>query len=345
MTALLTGRLAEILEARRSRFNAQFAEAKHGRPALDPRQFATHLTQVVAPLVETVARHAPDRADEVAQALYDLSLDLVGRDLLGPAARHPAIVEGWAWLLPQLPDRLAEAPRVFVGAITNALFTLAVTPGARPKQWLREVAALSTLCGSATELLEAAKVLAWRAGMAHYRASALDLCRRLSPPLATAALGLPETALDREEIDTLIHQLLADPWLDPVQALAGKPEAQHLHLVGRVGAFRGFGGTFMRPPRVTSPGGQFVASDGEQHWLIHADRFGATLHRLPALPAEKPVLAAPLFKVGLRGKVSRGTHQAVFPDLAVTHSSAANASTLAVTTPLSHAVYLIALVA
>jgi hypothetical protein len=115
--------------------------------------------------------------------------------------------------------------------------------------------------------------------------------------------------------------------------------------VGRVGAFRGFGGTFIRPPQVTCPGGQFVASDGEQHWLLHADRFGATLHRMAVLPTAPPVMAAPLFKVGLSGKISRGAHSAVFPELMVSHSSAANTHTLAVTTPLSHAVYLIALVA
>jgi hypothetical protein len=192
--------------------------------------------------------------------------------------------------------------------------------------------------------LEAAKVPAWRAGLAHYRASALDLCRRLAPPVAIAALGLPGVTLDRDEIDTLIHQLLADPWLDPKVALQGKPDAQHLKLVGRVGAFRGFGGTFIRPPQITAPGGQFVASDGEQHWLLHADLFGATLHRLPTLPTQPPLVAAPLFKVGLSGRVSRGQHHATFPDLAVHHSQASNASTLAVTSPLSHAVYLIALV-
>lgn len=96
---------------------------------------------------------------------------------------------------------------------------------------------------------------------------------------------------------------------------------------------------------MSAPGGQFVASDGEPHWLLHADRFGATLHRLAALPTEAPVMAAPLFEVGLGGQVSRGPHRAVFPDLVVSHSSAASVGTLAVPTPLSHAVYLIAVVA
>ena len=345
MPPLVKGALAAILEARRSRFNAQFAEARQARPALDPTLFAEHLGQVVGPLVELVAQCAPNQAGEVAEVLYELSLDLVGRDLLGPKARLPAVAEGWSWLFTQMPQRLADAPRQLAGAVTNALYQLSTTPGARPRQWLHEIPSISARCGSTAELLEAAKVAAWRSGLAHYRTSALDLCRRLEPCVAAAALGLPNCDLDRDELDTVVNQLLADPWLDPAAAVNGKPDAQHLHLVGRVGAFRGFGGSFIRPPRISAPGGQFVASDGEQHWRLHADHFGATLHRLAALPTERPDIAAPLFKVGLGGKVSRGPHTTVFPDLVVSHSSAANRSTLAVTTPLSHAVYLIALVA
>jgi hypothetical protein len=344
MTGAAQPALASLLEARRSRYNAQFAEARRNRPSLDPAHFSHHLREVVGPLVERVAEVAPGRAADVADELYDMSLDLVGRDLLGPLARYPDIVEGWTWLLAEMPNRLAESPRQLAGAVTNALYQLVTTPGARPQQWLHAVSTLSSVAGSTAELLEAAKVAAWRAGLAHYRVSALEHLRTLEPGLACMALGLPDTGLARDELDTVIHQLLADPWLEPRAALRGKPEQQFLRQVGRVGAFRGFGGTFMRPPQVTCPGGVFVASDGETHWMLHADRFGATLHRLASIPTEAPVMSAPLFKVGLGGKVSRGRFQAVFADLHVSHSSAANTHTLAVTTPLSHAVYLIAVV-
>lgn len=339
------GALAALLESRRSRYNAQFAEARRSRPSLDPECFSRHLRDVVAPLVERVAAVAPSQAPEVTDVLYELSLDLVGRDLLGPGARHPALVDGWTSLLAALPERLAEAPRQFTGSITNALYVLTTTPGARPSEWLREVRSLSAVCGSTGELLEAAKVAGWRAGLAHFRESALELCRKLPPRAAAAALGLSDLSLAADEIDTVVRQLLADPWLSPALALRGKPDTRHLHLVARVGAFRGFGGDFIRPPLVTCPGGQFVASDGEHQWLLHADCFGSTLHRTGAVTEAPPVLAAPLFKLGLRGKVSRGPLSAVFADLSVHHSTAANAHTLAVTTPLSHAVYLIAEVA
>src|SRR5687767_7693810 len=103
MTAPAQGSLASLLGARRTRYNAQFADARRALPALDARRFGEHLTGVVGPLVELVAQRAPKQAGAAADALYELSLDLVGRGLLGADARYPAIVEGWTSLLARLP--------------------------------------------------------------------------------------------------------------------------------------------------------------------------------------------------------------------------------------------------
>src|SRR5258707_10106613 len=98
---------AEILAGRRSRFNSQFAEAKTYRPSLDAEAFGGHLTQVVGPIVDRVAAVHPEQAGTVTEALYDLSLDLVGREFLGPRSRYPALAEGWRTVFGQLPERLA----------------------------------------------------------------------------------------------------------------------------------------------------------------------------------------------------------------------------------------------
>ena len=92
-------RFAKILAARRGRFNAQFAEARRYRPALEANDFSIHLTQVLAPIVEAVAERRPQQAGAAAEALYDLSLDLVSREFLGPKSRYPAVVAGWRELL------------------------------------------------------------------------------------------------------------------------------------------------------------------------------------------------------------------------------------------------------
>src|SRR5579859_7651158 len=334
---------AQILAAKRGRFNSQFAEAKTYRPTLDGDAFAAHLTRVVGPVVERVAGARPEQAEIVAEALYTLSLDLVGREFLGPHSRYPALAEGWTTLFNQLPERLAESPWLFPGAITNALYNLSSTPGARPAEWMQSVVTLSAACDDVPELLAAAQVAAWRAGLAHFRLSALERCRALKPNIAGLALGLPgfkATFLTLTARDNLIAALLADPWLDP--AAPEPPAKPGLQIVKRVGAFRGFGGLFMAPPSVACPGGQFVVSDGDDHWLLFADHFGASFQRAATPPTGKPKMSLPYFQLSLEGELSKGSLRAKFPELERSQSSAANATTLAVTTPLSHAVYLVA---
>jgi hypothetical protein len=334
---------AQILAARRGRFNSQFAEAKTYRPTLDGEAFAAHLTQVVGPVVERVAEARPEQAEAVAEALYELSLDLVGREFLGPHSRYPALAEGWITLFSELPERLAESPWLFPGAITNALYNLSATPGARPAEWMQSVLTLSAACDDVPELLAAAQVAAWRAGLAHYRLSALERCRALKPNIAGLALGLPgfkASFLTLKARDSLIAALLANPWLDP--AAPEPPAKAALQIVKRVGAFRGFGGLFLAPPSVACPDGQFVVSDGDDHWLLFADRFGASFQRTAAPPTSKPKMSQPYFQLSLEGELSKGKLHAKFSELERSQSSAANETTLAVTTALSHAVLLLA---
>ena len=346
---LVTGPFAQILEANRARFNARFVEARRFQPRLDPAAFSDHVRSVVAPLVEAVAPEHPDKAAEVAEALFDLSLDLIGHEFLGPNSRYPFIVEGWRFLLPRLSRFVAEAPREFVGSVTNALYNLSTTPGARPGEWAASLLKLAEVCPDAPTLLRAGQVAAWRAGMAHYRLTALDLCRDLPPPAALIALGLSPQA-DHPPLDTLIDSLKANPWLGPASNL--QSPISNLQIVSRVGAFRGFGGLFLAPPAVMSTAdGQFVVRDGEQAWLLTADLFGATLHRADgeSLPAKSRPCAH--FQIDPAGRVSKisvsgqkPSHSQTFPDLKGFTAAADNSTTLAVTTPLSHAVVLVALV-
>lgn len=337
---MLAGPFAQILEANRARFNARFAEARRFQPRLDPEAFKEHLRSIVAPIVEAVARERADKAAETAEALYDLSLDLLGQEFLGPNSRYPFIVDGWRYLLPRLPRFVAEAPREFVGSMTNALYNLSATPGAHPHEWAASLLQLAEVCPDAPMLLKAGQVAAWRAGMAHYRLNALDLCRDLPSPVALTALGLSPQS-EHPPLDSLIESLKANPWLHPTSDL--RPLTSDLQIVARVGAFRGFGGLFLAPPLVFSSGDQFIVTDGEGSWLLTADCFGATWHRTEAQPVETK--SAARFTINRDGQVSvNGTPTREFPELANAQSSAANRTTLAVTTPLSHAVYLIALV-
>jgi hypothetical protein len=336
MEALNAGPLARALEAGRARYNALFAQARHATPTLDAAAFAEQLRLTVAPVVDRVAGAVPDRVEEVAGVLYELALDLTAKELW---RRYPVLAEGWRVLLGGLPRHLAAAPRVFAGSVTNALYNLAQTPGARPGEWQTLLLELGKQCLEPARLLEAGKVLAWRAGLAHFRAGALAMCRGLDADVARAALGLEDAAVP---LDDVLRRLQADPWLSP--AAAGKdPGGRHeLRLVAAAGGFRGFGGPFLRPPRVACVDGAFLAGDGESCWVLAADVFGATFHRTDA--ALPPAAAPAGFRIDRNGKVTRGKRTRAFDELQEWTSAATSATTLAVTVPLSHRVYLVALV-
>lgn len=335
MSDVITGALAAVLEARRDRYNALFAEARQRRPRLAPAAFADVLRVTVAPLAAAVAAAAPERLTPAVDALYELALDLTGQDLLGPGARNPHLVNGWGTLLPGLARFVAEAPRGVGGAISNALYNLAATPGARPAEWSGLMLRLAEVSPDAAALLTAGQVAAWRAGMAHYRAGALAVSRTLPPTLVRVALGLPAAP---DPVEKLIEALAADPWLDLAQRHV-PPSARQLRVVARVGAFRGFGGEFLRPPIVEAAGEHLLVSDGEAAWLLVADRFGATLHRRTGVSTT--ALRAP-FALAKDGTVKAEGQSVRFAELAGATSHAATPHTLAVTTALSHAVTLVA---
>jgi hypothetical protein len=144
-------------------------------------------------------------------------------------------------------------------------------------------------------------------------------------------------------LDVILDRLAADPWLLPQAAALARPAGTPaLKLATRAGAFRGFGGVFLAPPTVTWADGQFYVRDGDAWWLLSADLFGATLLRADA--PIKPASRAPdaPFRVSQAAEIVCGPHRAAFPELIAVSSWAADAKTLVVTSPLSHAVYLFA---
>ncbi|HKZ69824.1 MAG TPA: hypothetical protein VJ020_07080, partial [Anaerolineales bacterium] len=329
--------LASALAANRPRFNAGFAEARHYKPALDGGAFADLLRTTVAPIVEAVHTVAPDSTYALTESLYDISLDLLAQDFLGPGARHPVIASGWTHLLPKLARFLAADPRAVVGAVTNALYNISAAPGARPGEWMRDMIALADHCAEVETLLKVGQILSWKSGLAHYRAAALDLLQTLPPALTRLILAIP--ADDSRPLDSVIDRLRANPWqllITNNQLLNSK-----LHIVKQVGAFRGFGGLFIAPPVVFPSNDHFIVTDGEGAWLLTADIFGATFHRTTQ-PDTDSNTESP-FTLTPTGEVKTPNDKRHFPELAQSTSHAANATTLAVTVPYSHAVYLVGL--
>jgi hypothetical protein len=150
-------------------------------------------------------------------------------------------------------------------------------------------------------------------------------------------LGLADKP-SAEQLGQMIQRLEQDPWLKPEDALSAPPQ-QSIRLVARAGAFRGFGGPFIRPPTVLFSQDGLVASDGEGHWRVLADACGVVLLRDER--AAK-VFERPEFKIDRSGKVSWNDEMAHFPDLGEPVSQAGDGRTLAVTIASSHHVFLLA---
>ncbi len=344
MEALIGGRLAKVLAEGRGRYNALFAAARKTWPLLDAEAFAGHVRAAVAPVAEAVADAAPARVEAAVDALYEVSLELCAKGLIGERSRVPGFGDAWAALLGAVAGLLAAAPRVVAPSLTNALYNLMVAPGVRWRAWTDDLRGLAPLCADAEALLGAGQVLAWRAGLAHFREGALDVSARLPTPVARAALGVAPGGAP--PVDELVERLRRDPWLHPGRAAEAAEGGRALRLVAAVGGFRGFGGPFIRPPAVAVAEGRFLVSDGDEVWVLAADVFGATLRRTPGaappVPPSAKRLEAGEFTVDGEGGVSHDGERRVFPELLDPASAASDGTTLAVTVPLSHRVYLVA---
>lgn len=331
MTALPAGSaLAGALARGRARYNAKIALARRRAP-LDLSRLARHLADGVAPAVEAAARAAPGREDAVCEALFELSLELVARDVLGAEGRHPEVNVAWRELLPRVGTLLAQAPRRVAAAITNAAANLEALPGVRAAEWRAALGALAPACPDVRTLLACGQVLAWRAGAAHWRASALRIWEELPDALAGATLGVPpEVSATRDEL----RGALADPFRRP-----GAPAtAPALRVIGRVGGFRGFGGPFLAPPDLACDGGRLWALDGEDAYTIHADAFGRTVVRTPGPPSR----GGPRARLGRDGTLALGGLTARFPELAGARAATATETLAAVLPPHTHLVVLVA---
>ncbi|WP_459714275.1 serine/threonine-protein kinase [Actinophytocola sp. KF-1] len=313
-----------VLAARRERYNQQFRLARHHTKGLDPQEFLAHLRDVVGPIVDAV-RHDPE---PVCDALVELSLALAARGRLGSSG---AVADGLRRFLPAVPGLVAAEPRRLPAAVVNALHHLDVSPTGDPGGWLDTMLELSRHTANVSELLDAGAVAAWRRGLAQLRTSALATAARLPAPLVRIALGTSST------VD--LARLAEDPWLDP--ALTGR-DSRVLVPARRVGGFRGFGGTFRRPPTVSTSDGRWYATDGEDAWRVFADRFGVSLGRVAAPPAE-PGDAGPLVLEAGGVVVDTATGTSLeLPELADATSWASAGGTLAATTPWTHGILFVA---
>ena len=322
---MISPAFAAILASGRAQFNGRAAEARRRFPALDMAAFGAFLHDGVDPLVAAVAAAAPERAGSVTLAAYDMALELVGHGLAGPAAKNPFLNTVWRELAPSFAPLLAAAPVEVLGMLSNAAIHLGAVAAARPAQWQRELAALAPQVATVAQLRAVGQVLAWRAGVAHFRQGALAAADTLPPALALAAFGEPGAQWPQVRA-----QLLANPW-------RGNADGREF------GSFTGLGGDFGTPPQVRATPDGFVVRSAERHYLLVADAYGAVLHGATAQEFELAQTGVPA-SVRLDGATVHVGARSIALDLpAGDIALAANAHTLAITSPWTHAIRLLPL--
>ena len=347
---MVSAALASILRSGRSDFNARFIAARRIYPDLNADAFAEFLRTAVDDVVCAVEGVRADRLAQVTMAAYDAALELVGQKVAGPgsglSSRLAAVEEGWRRILPRIASLVASAPDRLIPAVCNAIHQLASTPDARPRQWIEIMEELGPRCADTETFLKLGQVSAWRAGLAHFRQGAIAAADVLPEKLALAALGAKS---DSRWADVRAH-LLANPWFDPATAATESPV---IRVVAQVGSFRGFGGLFVEPPLVVSTGEDFLSRSNNECWLLTADLFGATFHRASIEEFESATREYPL-PSGLKidgsrvtfngnGNGSRDGNRFELLELGAITSAAANATTLALTSRLTHSIVLVAL--
>jgi hypothetical protein len=323
---------ASVLSARRADYNAQFTAARRAAPELDDEAFKVFLAASLEPLVDAVAALDKSALIGVVDTAYGIGLELVSQRLAGPRARTPVLDQAFQRLFPVLASHIARAPEAVLPRLCNALHQLATVPGARPDDWCNALAGLAPNIERVEDLMGVGQILAWLSGLAHYRAGALALCRLLPAHLVLLAWGA--VGADRE---ALLGRFERDPWFVPSAPELG------FRLVGSVGSFRGFGGSFLAPPQVARVGEQLFVVSGDDAWLLALDAFGCTFHR-----AGQHELSGARFDIERAGaSVARNTVSAfgkslTLPDTGPLTSAVGNASTLLVTTAHSYTVTVVA---
>lgn len=320
---MLAPPLADFLRSRRADCNARFAAARHRWPRLDAGDFSLFLRDQLSPLADALAAVSPAHVPIVLERAYDLGLQLVAEKLAGPSSLHADINRLWGDVFPPLAALIVTSPRRLLGSLSNAAHQLSVTPDTRSADWRARLVTLAPRCAQANELLVLAQLLAWRAGLAHYRGSALAAADSLPPALALDALEAPPGLSWPQVRDA--H--LANPWFGYD---SGHRPLDATTLSRRLGTFRGFGGVFLSPPLVTRSGSQLLVLSGDEAWILVADAFGATLHR--AAPDEVAAAEPPSASRAHSARLPAGHIPASTTTLAAT-------TTYALTSAQSHSIW------
>lgn len=323
------------LEDRRDHINRMVERRLKGGAKLDLADFMEHVRSAVGPIVDAIHQTFPERVGVATNDLLQLSLDLIESRHLGSQCQYQLMNRLWREVLPRVARIVARDPRRVVGSLCNGVHFMESAKLSKGERWLDLVSTCGALVSDVESLLAIGRFAAWAAGLPQYRVSALPEAQKIPMPLVATMLGKPQL-LD-EETRQLLHELQSNPWATIPSHEGGGNHGIHLM---ECGAFRGFGGNFMRPPKVYFLDGQFVVESAGETWHLFADGFGWSIVRAELdLRRLKPNRSVP--SVGNSGQIAWDNDRFENPNLAGPTSQAFDGRALAVTTRTSFHVFLI----
>jgi hypothetical protein len=280
---VISGPLRDWLAAERQALNGRFRLMRQRFPKLDGEVVLTLCRE----FLPAVAAEDPGEAGELLHAMYDLLLLHAARGTLTPQRAGGGSLPGIRTLFtdtfPRLRRLLLARPRYLPGALSNAVENMAD----RGVEFASRLGEVGTALEQPDTLLDAGAVLAWRLGDARLRSAALRIAAGLEPTLFLRLLGLascpasaaPQVAEALTNDGWRLPQQMASPTTPdatPGQRRAKKPS---WFIAGRLGNFRGFGGTFNEPPVLLGPGPdrdrhRFWVQCGKAVYRIDGDVFG-----------------------------------------------------------------------
>ncbi|MFO0922227.1 MAG: hypothetical protein U0905_07045 [Pirellulales bacterium] len=332
-------RMQSLIEELRPQLNTSYARASENGKKIDPEVWLDHVAHRVLPIVERIDHDDSQRARAAMVQLYEVSLILFAKGAFrGPAQQ--SLERLWEQVLPALSSSIAKEPKRLSGSLSNAVVAMVTLQPSIVASWLDMMSRLASHVVSGDDLLRFGKVAAWISGMAEYRKTAIEEAKGLPKDLLRL-LWEGFHGLEDSDLDSILDRWGSEPWAfsDNVER-----NVEPIRYVGSCGDFRGFGGVWLKPPKVGTFNGSLLLTDGELTLELFADRFGASLRRYEG-PTDEIDYAGRTSEatVDSEGTIYWKKKRLAREELTHPTSFVSVGSTLAVTIGTSFRVYLFAL--
>lgn len=335
--------LIELLKENREKLNSLFSFYKFSYPVLEKEVVFFYIQYVIEPFFEKNANRGKEQLSAFLITLYEKILELIGKNFLGNSGRYPFFENKFIQVLENSNDWMFQNPDLYLSSTCNVILKIGVRDILKLETWFNKFIALAKKVSSLHELFLAGKIVAWVCGMPEYRQVALEIAEKLETELLEIAFANSNVRnINREK---LLARLKADPWLSIDNAMKENSPKKNF-LLRRVGSFRGFGGEFLCPPSVEILHDEFIVYDKKNFYVLFTDIFGSHLQRISEetylkLLEEKSETAPSNFLLTKQGKIKNKTDELEYKPLANYSSYAANNSTLCITSPYSHNLFVV----